>query len=583
MKTIYSYLRVSSEIQSEKGMSLENQRNQARNIGRRKDIKVFIMSEEAKSSQEHLNARPVFQKIVKQIQAGKIKHLWVERMDRLFRNYHQQMQFIYTFVDEHKGKLYTGANCDEVRFDTAQDQMMFKFLALQSESENEMRSERSRLGKQYLLENVAPTKAVYLGGSPTYGYKNANKLWKVDKTESAIVKKIFTEYVKGKTLNNIAKDLDTSGVSPRRAKFWNLETLRKMLANESYTGLKKWSTWKRNPLNKKEKTLVKTDYYKIPKIINRSLFLKAQKITLGKQSNFTKDNNKKHFAILDGLLKCECGEMFGNMVKNYTRKNLTTQTKLYYCVSRERGWKSRGEITCTNTKSLNMDKADELIINAVREVYKNSNVLKDQFKQVALSIKKKSSKQIQEDTKAIDDKITNIQYEINTLSESIADTEYKRIKKVITSKVADMVIKKLNKEVEQCNKEITDLSNELNTIDTHNEWIDWVRQYGNKLEKGLSSLGGDKPKSEFLKGLVDKITISKIEGTSRYKKLTQVGHHIEITFKLKIVDDGMVYNNPKKKSSGYVINEGKKKIRIKTFSVNPISPKTLVKQGKKKA
>lgn len=229
-----------------------------------------------------------------------------------------------------------------------------------------------------------------------------------------------------------------------------------------------------------------------------------------------------------------------------------------------------------------MDKADELVINAVKEVYKNSNVLKEQFKQVALSVKKKTPQQIKEDTQILDDKINNLQYEIDTLSESIADTEYKRIKKDITSTVADMVIKKLNKEVDRCNKQITDYSNELIKIDTHNEWIDWVKSYGLSLDRSLNSLGGDKSKSEFLNGLIDKITISRLDGVNRYNKPTQVGHSIEITFKLKIVNDQMVYNNPKKKSAGYVIKEGKKKMRINTFSVNPKYSQSVVKQGKKK-
>ena len=578
-KTIYCYFRVSTEVQAEIGSSLKNQSQQATNIGRRKNIKVVKINEGPQSSQEHISARPKFAQLMKDVEDDKVKHIWVERIDRLYRDYMQQMFFAYHFIDMKGGTIYTGQNCDPVRFDTAQDRMMFKYIALQSESENEMRSERSRLGKLFLLESVAPKKAVYLGGTPTFGYTNKNKEWVIEKSEAKIVKKIFNDYVKGKSIINIKQDLDSSGVQPRRAKYWNLETLRKMLHNESYTGLKEWREFKRNPNNKKEKILVNTRYYKIPKIITTSLYKRAVKKLEKTHLNPTANANKKFVSMLDGLLTCSCGMAFGSTLKNYTRGNTSYVTKLYYCVSRERLWKKlEKENTCDNHRALNMEKADQIVLDAVKKVYQDSNVLKDTFKKSVLDLKKKTPKQIKKDTDELDKKITELQNEIDNLSKSSVETEYRRIKGELPANVATGVIKKIQKDTDEMNKQISKYQDEINKIDTHGEWLDWVKRYSTSLDK----INTPQKQNEFIKGLVDKIIITRVSGYNREKKPIQSGHQIDIYFKLKIVNDQMVYKKPKKKSAGYRIIEGKRKIRIMVDSVDPKYTKSVVKQGKKK-
>ena len=579
-KTIHCYFRVSTEIQAEVGSSLKNQSQQATNIGRRRNIKVVKINEGPQSSQEHISRRPQFARLLKEIEKGNVKHIWVERIDRLYRNYMQQMWFAHDFIDMKGGTIYTGQNCEPVKFETVQDRMMFKYIALHSESENELRSERSRHGKLYLLENVASQKPVYLGGTPTYGYINKKKEWCIDKTESKVVKKIFNDYVKGKTIINIKKDLDSSGIKPRRAKYWNLETIRQMLHNESYTGLKEWREFKRNPNDKSEKILVATRHYKIPKIISTSLFRKAGRLMELTHKNPSANANKKFVSVLDGIMKCECGQSIGSTVKNYTRKNTSYQTKLYYCVSRERLWKKTEiENQCTNQRALNMEKADAVILEKIKEVYQNSNVLKDTFKKSTMELKKKTPAQIKKDTEVLDSKITNLQLEVDNLSTSSVETEYRRIKGDLPEQIANGVIKKIQKDIDDMNKQISKYQDDIDRIDVHGEWLDWVKRYSTSLDKKLST---PSKRNEFVKGLVDRIVVKDTRGLNRDKKEVQVGHQIDIYFKMKVVNDQMVYNNPKKKSAGYSIIEGKKRIRIKVNSVSPKYSESVVKQGKKK-
>ena len=47
----------------------------------------------------------------------------------------------------------------------------------------------------------------------------------------------------------------------------------------------------------------------------------------------------------------------------------------------------------------------------------------------------------------------------------------------------------------------------------------------------------------------------------------QVGHKLEAQFKQPIVDDKFEYINPEKKSDGYTIKNGKKKLNVGTIAV----------------
>ena len=119
METLYCYLRVSSEIQSEIGDSLKNQRVQGKQVAKNLGMKCVIIDEGPKSSQEHLNTRPLLKKLIKDIERGKVKHLWIERLDRLYRDTIIVMKFFGEYVYfNNQVKVYSGFG-NEVKFEYA--------------------------------------------------------------------------------------------------------------------------------------------------------------------------------------------------------------------------------------------------------------------------------------------------------------------------------------------------------------------------------------------------------------------------------------------------------------------------------
>ena len=72
----------------------------------------------------------------------------------------------------------------------------------------------------------------------------------INEQEAEVVKWIFSQYAEGKSLGSIANELEQQGIeSPTGKPVWSREALRKLLANEKYTGnvmLQKTADGKRN-------------------------------------------------------------------------------------------------------------------------------------------------------------------------------------------------------------------------------------------------------------------------------------------------------------------------------------------------
>ena len=545
-KYLDAYYRVSTKIQKTEGHSLESQRRTAEKLAERLGLIIRPHDEGSKSSTlknaSGRNIRDELDEIKTGIEDGEVRNIWIVETSRLFRTRLDHITFESLYLEKYGCQMWVGDSSESWKFGKKEEvNLLYAFQQIMDEQESRKIRRRSIRGKRHLLESYSESVPIFLGGTPTFGYKNVDKRWVENKEDSKWVKWMFKEYSKGMQSIEIKNYLDTQGVKPRRTNtgLWNIGTIQKMLGNESYTGLKRWF----------DKDNEKEYIYQIPQIITESLYQKVK--TKLSENHKVADNNKKHFSILDGFLYCSCGLRMSSTSKKRTWG--TTET--YFCVSKQRKWRGEELEDCTNDKSLNRKPTDNEVIRLVKDIVKNSHTLKDQFKNDVLSKKFESDKEIKSLIKSLEDKIRRNQKSLENTIQNIVKQEIERIQQRVDENIVNLIIKGLNDEKEHYEREREKFIQEIKDLDERKQWLDWISQYGDFLRQKTST---EKKTKEWLSGLINKIIVTPVFGMDRDgNKNVQKGNTFTIIFKMKIVDDKFQYNDPNNKNLGYKISVGK--------------------------
>lgn len=167
------------------------------------------------------------------------------------------------------------------------------------------------------------------GGSPPYSYRIQNGVLVIVEKEAAIVRLIFSEYLKPMaSLRSVASMLNAEGIpSPRNGK-WSSRGIRKILSNRKYTGDYIWGEHisgkyycaRNGEIDTPEKgnnTTPIVHRNRHQAVIDRDTFEKVQ-TKLSDRRHCT-SGSKKHTYVLHGLLYCaHCGSsMFGHTGRAY--------------------------------------------------------------------------------------------------------------------------------------------------------------------------------------------------------------------------------------------------------------------------
>jgi hypothetical protein len=124
-----------------------------------------------------------------------------------------------------------------------------------------------------------------------------------------------------------------------------------------------------------------------------------------------------------------------------------------------------------------------------------------------------------------------------------------RIEKTINpskAKTVDDFIAKLVKTKEEINQKIQGLENQYSNYENDSLWIDWVKDYQDKI-KDIGSLDRNERNDEvkkYVKGIL--VNFDPAKRT----------HTLKLRLKLPLIGDGLEYEDKKKKSKGYKITEG---------------------------
>lgn len=302
--------------------------------------------------------RPAMKKLRRAVHAGEVDAVVVYKLDRLTRNIVDAVELV---LKEWEGRCaLVSVTQSSIDTTNALGRQFFTLMASFAEFEREMIKDRTLSGKKRrAMQGRNP------GFRPPYGYKIGETPGSIviDEERASVVKRVFSMYLTGTPLLDIARRLNAEGVpQPGESRGWQDRTIRYMLQNPLYMGRLEYGKSSRNSPQKRSVVGRANTFHKAPRhavvhqavepIVDPEVWHKAQKL-MGERSRKTGFNCRAASSryLLTGLLKCRCGYSMAGVE--------TREGALYY---RCRGGSAMG---CVATV-VRCDVLDAAVVDAVR-------------------------------------------------------------------------------------------------------------------------------------------------------------------------------------------------------------------------
>lgn len=187
---------------------------------------------------------------------------------------------------------------------------------------------------------------------PGFGYKVENGEYIVVPEEAEIIRKVFNDYVNGKGLLTIAKELNAMGVRTHRGNKIENRTVEYWLNNPVYIGKTRWNPDGKLSRNYTADTAIISDGTHTP-IIDTETWDKVQEKMKEQKAKFRKNYNSDRKGLshwLAGIIRCEkCGAVLSN------------QGGFFGCSNRSRG-------KCDGVGYIKAEKLAGIVLNILSDI-----------------------------------------------------------------------------------------------------------------------------------------------------------------------------------------------------------------------
>lgn len=442
--------------------------------------------------------RPDFNRLLNDIELGKINMVITKDMSRLGRDYIGTGNLIEKYFPEHNVRyIAVTDNIDTFLDSSNNDIAPFKAIM------NDMYAKDiSKKIKSSLKAKMKEGK--WVGGRTPFGYDqdkdNKNHLV-INIEQASVVKRIFDMCLEGLSFFKIAKQLTNEGVktpaqyynfewkSNYNLKYgeWHSKTIRDILTNRMYVGDMVQN--RRAKINYKVKKVIKNnpnDYIVVENtheaIIDKEIFYEVQKRIPKNKGR----NEKKEMHLLDGLLYCgDCGHRISIAPRRKKDNRCYTICNYYRTYMKQR--------LCT-THSNNYYELEKAVIKSLTEICLD-HINKDKTKNSALSNLKENDKV---DNKKELEMLVN---EIKQINDNLDIVYIDKLNKKITEEQFERVKAKLENELTIKQNRYNDLNNNINDNLNEEAKDKMVMEYINKF------LSMKEPSRELIINLIDKIEI----------------------------------------------------------------------------
>ena len=451
------YIRLSKEDEKE-----DKEKNSESIINQKNIILKFISDNHYKLADIYVDdgytgtnfERPEFKRMINDIEHGKINMVITKDLSRLGRDYITTGEYIEKWFPKHNVRYISLLDGIDTMLDTTNNEIApFKAIINDMYSRDNSKKIKSAL-------RIKQQQGKWVGGCPPFGYMvdpNDRNHLIINEKEAPIVKKIFTMALNGKSKNQIINQLYMEKILPpsqlrninrsfkySKLGYWNITTIKTILANELYTGdmvqnrRSRISYKIRNivPNDKSEWIVVcnthepiisKKDFQEVQRIMKVNAGLKHKKIIRG---------------IFDGLIYC--GECKSRMVLQ--GGNRGHNNGHYYAICNT--YRKYSKLKLCTSHSYNFEKLENKVIEQMKRLFKDyidekktiHNLLKNRKE---LNNKDELSLSIQRIKKDLETKKEDLdKMYVEKLEEKIDDEQYNRIKKRLIDEIKELEMKK---------------------------------------------------------------------------------------------------------------------------------------------
>ncbi len=240
--------------------------------------------------------RPGLQRILSDAKLGLFEKVVVSKLDRMARNLHLMLDIEAKLRDSH---ISLTSIKESVDTSTGTGKLIFSMFSMIAEWERETIIERTKNGRLQRYKE-----GCWAGGKPLFGYyrEPQTKKLAVNEGQARLVRRIYSEYNSGKSLNALANTLNEERVPTRLkgGKGWVSNTVRHLLINPAYKGSLIVNRHT-NVSNLKKIDLSRTITISVPPIVSESFWQLAQERLANNKHVKPKEDG---VFILQGLVKC---------------------------------------------------------------------------------------------------------------------------------------------------------------------------------------------------------------------------------------------------------------------------------------
>lgn len=316
------YARVSTQEQAAEGTSLEHQLDELARYCQLQGWQIAGTYNDPGFTGKDAD-RPALKRLMADAGSGVFDKVVVYKLDRLSRKLRLLLE-LQEKLQDYNTSLYSVK--EAIDTSTAIGRTVFQVLGLVSEWERDAIVERTKNGRLQRYKE-----GCWAAGKPSYGYaynKETKKLV-INEAEERVVRRIFEQYVIGKSLTEVANMLNDEAIPARgsNGNGWRHGAIRDIIVNSAYKGaliVNRHQHIAKLPKGKSEQAIT----ISVPSIVDEAIWKAAQQ---RRKSNRHLQPMKREQWLLQGMITCGlCGLSVSPQFDHHTVRTYSCRGRLRY-------------------------------------------------------------------------------------------------------------------------------------------------------------------------------------------------------------------------------------------------------------